>query len=632
MADSAGTRNARRAKDDLVKESQAAVKGPESAKAWITDNELVIKGEGLTIGTLTTALYHLCSGKFTQPKEMISGIRAIAICLEEINQTRYTSDALDTVKEQVEEVVKGAKEAIEGLVEEMKTVIKETEEGYKKHKGDKGKDEVERIIEKAVQSATKPSYAQALTNGNDSRTKSRDRQIKNDVKIRGQLQRRQIILDGDDATKEQTGQLTPKVLIAKANLALDKLEKDLEEALQEDDNERPEDTKFVAARILKNGGVLFEMSNETAAEWLKQKKISKAFESCFPGVVSVKGRTYQVVVQFLPVRLKNRLEDLCTELEEENELPKDSIASMKWLRNLDNWGVNQSKAHAILTLNSRCTANNIIMSGVLVDGSRHDTRKLEEDPKRCFKCQLIGAGHTAANCKAEEACSNCARKHPTGECRATRAEFRCATCKKEGRQDDHAAWDRQCPAFIEEKARLRDRKPENHYRFFPAEYEDWTWVRNEDSLADGYTDRWMGNDTRRGPNKPQDTRRDNGWGRPLGQGTQRTTDTWMPRTMDSWVPGDRQRTDAQRRRSTERDKSRERNTRNRDNQYQSSRSRSRGRTSQQQPQKETSPRQRSIISWVTQKDKTGEGSSRDSATAERRQNETEYRPTQPNRK
>ena len=76
----------------------------------------------------------------------------------------------------------------------------------------------------------------------------------------------------------------------------------------------------------------------------------------------------------------------------------------------DNWGVNQLKAHAILTLNSRHMANDIIMSGVLVDGSRHDARKLEEDPKRCFKCQLIGAGHMAPNCKAEEACSNCTQK------------------------------------------------------------------------------------------------------------------------------------------------------------------------------------------------------------------------------
>lgn len=143
----------------------------------------------------------------------------------------------------------------------------------------------------------------------------------------------------------------------------------------------------------------------------------------------------------------------------------------------------------------------------------------------------------------------------------------------------------------------------------------------------------MGNNSRRGPKQPQDTRRDDGWGRPLGQGTQRTADNWTPRMMDSWVPADRYRTDNQRRRSAERNRSQDRNTRSRDDQRQSSRSRSRGRTAQQQPQKENSPRQRSIINWVTRKDKTGEGSSKDgTAIAERRHNETEHRTSQSNRK
>ena len=80
--------------------------------------------------------------------------------------------------------------------------------------------------------------------------------------------------------------------------------------------------------------------------------------------------------------------------------------------------------------------------------------------------------------------------------------------------------------------RLRERKPENHFRFYPRDYEMWTWVRNDDSLGEEYTDRWMGNDTRRGPQQPQDERRDNGWGRPLGR------DQGMMRTGDTWVAGD----------------------------------------------------------------------------------------------
>jgi hypothetical protein len=72
----------------------------------------------------------------------------------------------------------------------------------------------------------------------------------------------------------------------------------------------------------------------------------------------------------------------------------------------------------------------------------------------------------------------------TRDCKATRNEFNCATCKKDGRHNNHAAWDRECPAFIEEKAKLRERMPENHYRFFPVDHEEGTWVRHEESSTE----------------------------------------------------------------------------------------------------------------------------------------------------
>jgi hypothetical protein len=73
-------------------------------------------------------------------------------------------------------------------------------------------------------------------------------------------------MDGDNATKEQTAKLTLKELILKANLALKKLDTDMADALQEDNNERPDGTKFIAARILKNGSILFEMDSENGAD------------------------------------------------------------------------------------------------------------------------------------------------------------------------------------------------------------------------------------------------------------------------------------------------------------------------------------------------------------------------------
>lgn len=36
---------------------------------------------------------------------------------------------------------------------------------------------------------------------------------------------------------------------------------------------------------------------------------------------------------------------------------------------------------------------------------------------------------------------------------------------------------------MKEKARLQERKLENHYKFFPVDHEEWTWIWHKDSLA-----------------------------------------------------------------------------------------------------------------------------------------------------
>lgn len=98
--------------------------------------------------------------------------------------------------------------------------MKETEDQLKKQREGGGKDEVEKIIEKAVQSMMKPSFTQAITNGSTTQAAIKDHQIMNNTKAQTKLQWKQIILDGDDRTKEKESKLIPKELIIKANLAL----------------------------------------------------------------------------------------------------------------------------------------------------------------------------------------------------------------------------------------------------------------------------------------------------------------------------------------------------------------------------------------------------------------------------
>jgi len=441
----------------------------------------------------------------------------------------------------------------------------------------------------------KPTYAETLAKSKNPNMAGKAERIHQDVMARSELQRRQFILDGDESLA--SNELTPKEMLAKANLALEQLKHDNET----NGIEHPEGAKFIAVRALKNGGVLLEMDSEEGADWLRDEDITKEYEKQFPGVVKVKGKTYQVVVQFISTRLKDRLETMTTDIEEENDWPEDTIIKARWMRNPTNWKQTQSKAHAVLSVPSRGIANSIMMKGILIEGTRHQARKLEEDPRRCFKCQLIGAGHTAATCGAADACSNCAGQHATGDCRAIRADFRCVTCKKNKQPDDHASWDRQCPAFLAEKAKLRERRPENYYKYYPTEGNAATWVTHEECLGDGSAERWMGNENGATYNRTQAASQDSGWGKALGNGRGegtgklRRVDRYMPNNTDTWVPSRSQERPSQRRNRQETTGGNSQATRSQTNNREDSRSKSRGRTSQKTKKTAAAdPRQRSI--------------------------------------
>ena len=75
---------------------------------------------------------------------MMTRMRAIALCMEEIVQTRHTTEALDMVIGRVEDFVK---EVIGGLLGGVRTAMKEAEVRIARQRDVEGKDEVERIID-----------------------------------------------------------------------------------------------------------------------------------------------------------------------------------------------------------------------------------------------------------------------------------------------------------------------------------------------------------------------------------------------------------------------------------------------------------------------------------------------------
>ena len=133
------------------------------------------------------------------------------------------------------------------------------------------------------------------------------------------------------------------------------------------------------------------------------------------------------------------------------------------------------------------------------------------------------------------------------------------------------SWDRRCPAFLQEKAKLREKRPENYYRYYPLARDPTTWVTHEESFAGMVAERWMGNESRSLYNAGKATQQDNGWGNPLGIGLRKGADTWRPRAVDSYVP---KSTQGEQNRGSQME-------RTQDRRRETNRSKSRGRTTQQ---------------------------------------------------
>ncbi|KAF8955481.1 hypothetical protein BDZ97DRAFT_1643949, partial [Flammula alnicola] len=91
----------------------------------------------------------------------------------------------------------------------------------------------------------------------------------------------------------------------------------------------------IASIILKNGGVVFELNSEEAADWVKSGDNKEAFTQAFGGAAELKDRATAIKILYLPVSLRETLTGLKHSVESENALPAGTITRLRWLRNPD---------------------------------------------------------------------------------------------------------------------------------------------------------------------------------------------------------------------------------------------------------------------------------------------------------
>ena len=134
---------------------------------------------------------------------------------------------------------------------------------------------------------------------------NKEKKVHQDYMAREELRRRKILIDGIEGVWSAAGGLSPKELVEKANIAL-------AAARTETDGNEVEpfkDPVAVAAKVLENGGVVLELESEEDADWVRSEGVRQAFEGNFGGSAKVKDQLFQVVASFLPVTLRDKLEE-----------------------------------------------------------------------------------------------------------------------------------------------------------------------------------------------------------------------------------------------------------------------------------------------------------------------------------
>jgi hypothetical protein len=288
-----------------------------------------------------------------------------------------------------------------------------------------------------------------------------------EVTVRHSAAERNVVFDLSVNAAADAKDLNEDVLVQRANLAVDQMGSTA--------TVKPRETIFVAATKLAHGGIRYRMHDAACASWIKSPQVKELFlKHFFGGAGVLKERHFAVIVEFVSIRFDVENPEELRELERMNGLEERSIVGCRWLKNPKARSPNQQRAFLEVVCANPESATRLIREGTVMEGRILVTRKKLIEPERCMKCQ--GYGHKALKCKAKnDICALCAGTHRTSECSVSTKK--CTNCASESAtsKHDHHASDRACPIYLRQVELMRQRHPDNRYRFFPLITDPTTW-------------------------------------------------------------------------------------------------------------------------------------------------------------
>ena len=217
-------------------------------------------------------------------------------------------------------------------------------------------------------------------------------------------------------------------------------------------------------------GIILEADCDATAKWLSSEENQKKICEKMDPNIKFYARNYKVIAYNVPIDMDPKNQSHLQEICETNNFDTDTspIIEANWAKAIENRTTNQRTAHLYLTFNNIESANRAITYGLFICNKKCRIEKNRCEPLRCLKCQ--GWNHLAKDChETHDTCGNCTGQHRTRDCKSN--VIRCASCKTDG----HQSWSRNCPTFTKKLTELNSRNLENSTLYFPST-EPWTWT------------------------------------------------------------------------------------------------------------------------------------------------------------
>ena len=486
-----------KSKDEKVQTTETTVKDVATATEYLIDGDLKSEDDELSLEFLSIIAMQLLQQPKLMTKKVSEAFKALSYLILDLHRKRTVEVITDVianaislpvatkrVRDELEEATEllsaaavTSNNTVEELREECCNVASELKDAAEEVvvslggvKGDERRD-----MREGGEGGRGDSYAGSV------KKKAPIPAAHAMAVARAELQKKRIrLIKATGMGGDGLGDLTEKQWVEKANMALTLME-------GQEEN-RPEGVNFVGvSKEKENMGVIFELNTIEVAVWMKDKRVMTAFLAKMGLMVDFKMQTYEVVVDYVPVSFDvDQLADW-KRVEQASGLRDSAIKEVKWIKPTHLRSENQRTAIAIFRLTTHEDANQIIESGLYVEGKKVWGRKQTQEPKRCLKCQCFGE-HKAAKCGSiHKVCRRCSRQHRTSLCEVNNKEhWECSNCKAagNGNHKGHGAANRRCQIFLSRVDRMNKTWRDNSYKFF-CTTDPATWETHEQRYYEG---------------------------------------------------------------------------------------------------------------------------------------------------